>query len=146
MSPNLKRFNPKLKEKLSQHCIYLEDSGVSLFGGKCNVWGSPWQPGFLDFSFGVPDEFRFLKDTLGRPYSLTPSSTPGAGAASGGESDSSEVVPRYQSLRQKFLSGSLGNSMYGTWTKQVTRVLFSGVSTIFDYQKIIYKIHLNFCV
>ena len=61
-------YNAKLKKQLQEHCIYLEDSGVSLFGGQFNVWGSPWQNGYLDFSFALPDEFRFLKDTLGRSY------------------------------------------------------------------------------
>jgi Icc-related predicted phosphoesterase len=33
-------------------CHYLEDEGIELFGLK--LWGTPWQPWFLDWAFNAP--------------------------------------------------------------------------------------------
>ncbi|WP_286138217.1 metallophosphoesterase family protein, partial [Methylomonas methanica] len=37
---------------LVKHAIYLENSGVELFGLK--FWGSPWQPEFYNWAFNLP--------------------------------------------------------------------------------------------
>ncbi len=41
----------KAREKI-RHATYLQDSGVTIGGVK--IWGSPWQPWFLDWAFNLP--------------------------------------------------------------------------------------------
>jgi Icc-related predicted phosphoesterase len=47
--------------------IYLEDSGVNLFG--LNIYGSPWQPVFYDWSFNLTEE------ELAKKWALIPVDT-----------------------------------------------------------------------
>ena len=39
----------KLKESVTEACIYLEDTSIDLLGYK--IWGSPWTPWFHDWGF-----------------------------------------------------------------------------------------------
>lgn len=38
-------------KKLLTNCIYLEDTGVTLYG--LNIWGTPWQPTFGGWAFNI---------------------------------------------------------------------------------------------
>lgn len=46
------RCNKKKARTLVKQAIYLENSGVELFGLK--FWGSPWQPEFYHWAFNLP--------------------------------------------------------------------------------------------
>jgi hypothetical protein len=50
-------------------CHYLQDEGTELFGLK--LWGTPWQPWFLDWGFNAPrrdgEAFLAAKFDLIRP-------------------------------------------------------------------------------
>lgn len=48
----LREFNFEDVKRLLTRCIYLEDSGVEVFGYK--IYGSPWQPEFFDWGFNLP--------------------------------------------------------------------------------------------
>lgn len=43
---------PDEAKKLLKNAIYLEDSGIEVFG--LTFWGSPWQPWFFDWAFNLP--------------------------------------------------------------------------------------------
>lgn len=43
---------PEEARKLLTNCIYLQDSEVTIEG--IRIYGSPWQPVFLDWAFGLP--------------------------------------------------------------------------------------------
>ncbi|WP_216614716.1 metallophosphatase domain-containing protein [Methylomonas sp. ZR1] len=45
-------YTPKNAKKLLKHGIYLEDSGIDIYGVK--FWGSPWQPWFGGWAFNLP--------------------------------------------------------------------------------------------
>jgi Icc-related predicted phosphoesterase len=42
---------PKLARSLFKGCMYLEDSGIEVLG--LRIYGSPWQPWFLDWAFNL---------------------------------------------------------------------------------------------
>lgn len=65
--PNSTAAAPKMREFLT-NCTYLEDSGITLYGIK--FWGSPWQPEFGPWAFGLPRG----KDLLEK-WNLIPSDT-----------------------------------------------------------------------
>ncbi len=44
--------NPSVARSLLTNCVYLEDSGIEIEGVK--IYGSPWQPWFLDWAFNLP--------------------------------------------------------------------------------------------
>ncbi|HEY9785873.1 MAG TPA: metallophosphatase domain-containing protein [Candidatus Obscuribacterales bacterium] len=43
-----------------ENVVYLEDSGVSIDGLK--IYGSPWQPEFMNWAFNLPRQSRELED------------------------------------------------------------------------------------
>lgn len=43
--------DPAIARSLLTNALYLEDSGTTL--GSLRVWGSPWQPRFLDWAFNL---------------------------------------------------------------------------------------------
>lgn len=52
--------------------IYLEDSGVTLQGQK--IWGTPWQPWFLDWAFNAPKRDT-KEDFLRDKFAMIPDDT-----------------------------------------------------------------------
>jgi Icc-related predicted phosphoesterase len=43
---------PEQARTLIKHAVYLEDSGIDIYGIK--FWGSPWQPFFCNWAFNLP--------------------------------------------------------------------------------------------
>src|SRR5512135_2235582 len=43
---------PAAARRLLRNAVYLEDSGVTISG--VTIWGSPWQPWFMDWAFNLP--------------------------------------------------------------------------------------------
>jgi Icc-related predicted phosphoesterase len=52
-------------------CHYLQDTGVELFG--LQIWGTPWQPSFLDWAFNAPR--REGEAFLGQKFDAIPHGT-----------------------------------------------------------------------
>jgi len=46
------QIQPQEARGLFPHCVYLQDSDVTVAG--LRVWGSPWQPEFCDWAFNLP--------------------------------------------------------------------------------------------
>ncbi|CAG9323350.1 unnamed protein product [Blepharisma stoltei] len=73
-------INSDATKALLTHCIYLEETGVEVFGYK--IWGSPWTPTFYDWGFNaergsviaekwrkIPEDTEILI-THGPPYAI----------------------------------------------------------------------------
>jgi Icc-related predicted phosphoesterase len=52
-------YSPEKAKKLLKHGIYLEDSGIDIYGVK--YWGSPWQPWFGGWAFNVQRRYKLAE-------------------------------------------------------------------------------------
>lgn len=63
-----RRISSEDTKKVLKDCIYLEDSGVELFGYK--IWGSPWSPTFFNWAFNLD-----RGEPIAQKWSLIPKDT-----------------------------------------------------------------------